>query len=145
MEAGEPSSLGFCLTLTVLSSPFALCRLAAAEPVPEWTALARTFLTISRSATELSIVADETAVPAQMRAERGYRAIRVDGPLPLDLVGIVAALASPLAEAGVPIFPIATYDTDYVLVRGDVLARAVTILGGAGHNVVFESNPALAP
>ena len=135
MEAGEPSSLGHCLTLTVLSSPFALCRLAAAEPVPEWTALARTFLTISRSATELSIVADEAAVPAQMRAERGYRAIRVDGPLPLDLVGIVAALASPLAAAAVPIFPIATYDTDYVLVRQADAATTMAIWRESGHEI----------
>jgi hypothetical protein len=127
------------LSLTVLSTPFALCRLAPAEPVPEWTTSARAFLSISRTPDELSIVADEAAVPAQVRAERGYRALRVEGPLPLEMVGVMAALAGPLAHAEIPIFPIATYDTDYVLVHGGALARAVGALGAAGHRILFEA------
>ncbi|HEY8794384.1 MAG TPA: ACT domain-containing protein [Gemmatimonadaceae bacterium] len=129
------------LSLTVLAAPFALCRLAPTEPIPEWTTLARTFLTISRTPTELSIVADEAALPAHVSAERGYRAFRVDGPLPLGLIGIFAALASPLAAAAVPIFPIATYDTDYVLLHQDVLSKATAALEGAGHRVVLEGLP----
>jgi hypothetical protein len=123
------------LSLTVLPSLLALCRLSADAEVPSWTAAARTFLTISRTPTELSIVADEAAVPAGVHAERGYRVLRVEGPLPLGLVGVIAALATPLAAAGVPIFPIATYDTDYVLVPGAALGRAVAALASAGHRV----------
>jgi hypothetical protein len=114
--------------------------LAAADPVPEWTASARAFLTISRSPGELSIVADDAAVPSHLNAARGYRALRVDGPMPLELVGVIAAIASPLAAAGVPIFPIATYDTDYVLIRGSDLSQAVSALGAAGHRVVVEGD-----
>ncbi|HMI58304.1 MAG TPA: ACT domain-containing protein [Gemmatimonadaceae bacterium] len=137
----SPSSLSpLNLTLTVLSAPLALCRLAPTDAIPEWTAQARTFLTISRTPFELSIVADEAVVPPSVEAHRGYRALRVEGPLPLELVGIAAAIAGALAAAKVPIIPIGTYDTDYVLVHGDVLAPAVAALEGAGHRVVGESS-----
>jgi hypothetical protein len=114
------------LTLTVLSAPLAICRFASAEPIPEWTASARTFLSIARTPTELSIIADDALIPDNVAARRGYRALRVEGPLPFEVVGIVASFVAPLAAAGVPIIPIATYDTDYLLVHADDLARAVT-------------------
>jgi uncharacterized protein len=129
------------LSLTVLAAPLALCRFAPADPIPAWTASARTFLTISRTPTELSIVADEVAIPKALSAQRGYRAVRVEGPLPLTLIGIFAALASPLAAANIAIFPIATYDTDYLLIHEDVLSRAVAVLERAGHRVVHEWQP----
>jgi hypothetical protein len=126
------------LPLTALAAPLALCRLAPGDAIPAWTAHARTFLTISRTPTELSIVADESAVPDSASAQRGYRAIRVEGPLPLDLIGIFAMIATPLAAAAIPIFPIATYDTDYVLVPQDRLAEAIASLESAGHRIVRE-------
>jgi hypothetical protein len=127
------------LTLTVTSASLAICRLEPAEPVPAWTGAARAFLSISRTPTELSIVADEAAVPADVDAARGYRALRVEGPLPLELVGVVASLAVPLAEARIPIFPIATYDTDYVLVHERDLARALDALALAGHRMLPDA------
>jgi hypothetical protein len=129
------------LSLTVLAAPLALCRYAPADAIPEWTASARTFLTISRTPTELSIVADEVAIPKLVSAQRGYRAVRVEGPLPLTLIGIFASLASPLAAANVAIFPIATYDTDYILIHEDSLSRAIAVLERAGHRVVHEGLP----
>jgi hypothetical protein len=118
-----------------------LCRLVPDEPIPAWTANANTFVSISRTPTELSIVADEDVLPPELKAERGYRALRVEGPLPLNLVGIFVAIAEPLAAAGVPIFPIATYDTDYVLVREPDVAKAVSSLRVAGHSVTEPSYP----
>ena len=135
------------LTLIELGAPLALVRLNAQDDVPEWTARARTFLSITRTSQELSIVADAVAVPVHVQAARGYRALRIEGPLPLDLVGVLAAVAGPLAAAGIPIFAIATFDTDYVLVRESELAQAVAILTTAGHAVQREGSaaPADAP
>ena len=129
------------LALTVLHDHFALCRLPVDAEVPAWVTHAAAFLTVSRTPTELSIVADERAVPAELDARRGYRALRVEGPLPLELVGVLAALATPLAAAGVPIFPIATYDTDYLFVPGVELDRAVAALVAAGHRVLEPTKP----
>jgi hypothetical protein len=137
MSSG-PSPARLSLTLRVLDAPLALCRLSPTDAIPEWTQHARTFLSISRTPTELSIVADELAVPGHVDAQRGYRALRVDGTLPLDLIGIFVIIATPLADAKIPIFPIATYDTDYVLVAQGDLARATAALEAAGHRMVRE-------
>jgi hypothetical protein len=119
----------------VLPTSVAVCRLPAAAPVPAWASKARAFLTVSRTPEELSITADQEVIPAGTRCERDYRPIRVRGTLPPDLVGILLAIADPLAEAKIPIFAISTYDTDYVLVKAADLDRAVAALEGAGHEV----------
>jgi hypothetical protein len=130
------ADLNHALTLTLLPAPLALCRLSPNEPMPTWAVQANTFMCISRTPTELSIVADEEVVPHEFKADRGYRALRVEGPLPPNLVGIFAAIAEPLAAAGVPIFPIATYDTDYVLLRESEVTKAVSALRAVGHSVI---------
>ena len=123
------------LPLELLPDTLAVCRLEAGAKVPDWTESSSRFLTVSRTAEELSITAVESAVPAGMPCERDYRAFRVRGPLPLDLIGILAAIAEPLAEAGLSIFAISTFDTDYVLVKGRDLAAAVAALARAGHQL----------
>ena len=126
------------LPLTLLARPLAICRLAPDASVPEWATRGAEFLTVSRTADELSITTVEANVPATARCEREYRAFRVNGPLPLNLVGILASMANPLAEAGISIFAISTYDTDYVLVKAAVLDSAVAVLSRAGHTITFE-------
>jgi hypothetical protein len=121
------------LPLTVLPDRYALCQLPATTAIPAWAVAPSPFVSISRTPTELSIVTVERAVPDELPAERGYRVLKVRGPLPLDLIGVFVAIGAPLAEAGISIFPIATYETDYVLVRETDLDRAVEALRGAGH------------
>jgi hypothetical protein len=125
------------LTLDLLPEPLALLRLPAGAAVPGWTVETRQFLSITRTPTELSLVADAAAFPRGLAAEGPYLAFRVRGPLPLHLVGVLAALAVPLAEAGVPIFPIATWDTDYLLVKAADAERARETLVAAGYRVTI--------
>ncbi len=82
---------------------------------------------------ELSIVCPGSSVPADVRCEKGWVAIKVRGPLDFSLTGILAALASPLAADGIPIFALSTFDTDYVLVKEQDLLRAKKALERAGH------------
>ena len=103
--------------------------------MPPWVAAADRFATISRTRDELSITAVQSAVPADVRCERDYRALRVRGPLPLNLIGVLASVAGPLADARISIFAISTFDTDYVLVKGTDLDKAVATLTRAGHHV----------
>jgi len=123
------------LPLELLPDTLAICRLDAGAPVPSWAAQPSSFLTVSRTADELSITTLQSTVPAEVLCERDYRALRVRGPLPLDLVGILAAIANPLAAAGMSIFAISTYDTDYVLVKARELERALEVLRRAGHQL----------
>ena len=67
-------------------------------------------------------------------ADDGWRALRVAGQLDLTETGVLASLAAPLAEAGVPIFAISTHDTDYLLVKDEKLEDAVAALTAAGHS-----------
>lgn len=125
------------LQITLVPGRFAVCRLSPAHAVPSW-AEGTTFLSIARTPDELSIVCEEHRVPMDTICERDYAAMRVAGTLAPNLVGVMVSLASPLAEAQIPILAIGTYDTDYVLVRGGDLSRAIDALRGAGHTVAGD-------
>lgn len=122
------------LVLFVLQAPLAIVRLEATAAVPTW-AWSGELCSVTRTTDELSIVCSEASVPPEALAERGWRALEVQGPLDFSLTGVLAALTAPLAAAAVPIFALSTYQTDYVLVRGQDLARACEALTKAGHTV----------
>lgn len=122
------------MTLTLLPGRYAVCRLDAGAAVPAWAARGA-FTSLTRTADELSVVCDEAAVPAGVRCEPGWCCLQVAGPLDFGLTGVLAALAVPLAEAGVSLFAVATFDTDYVLVQADAFAAARAALLAAGHTV----------
>jgi uncharacterized protein len=124
---------GRALELTLLYESLAVCRLDPHAAIPGWATGA--FVSITRAAEELSIVCAERDVPPDAQAERGWRALVVAGPLAFSLTGVLAALATPLAAAGIPIFAISTFDTDYVLVRSSDVAAAINALRSAGHRV----------
>jgi uncharacterized protein len=118
------------------ATDLAVCRLPADDAVPTWALRASgPLVSITRTPSELSVVLPQADVPAHVRAEPGWRALAVRGPLPFHLVGVLASLASPLAEAGVPIFVISTHDTDWLLVRHDRLGDARAALTDAGHRI----------
>jgi hypothetical protein len=117
---------GVSLTFTVLPSRFAVCRLRAHEAVPDWARGA--FVSITRTEDELSIVCDESAVPGDVQAERGWSCMKVLGPIPFETVGVATAITVPLAQAGISVLIVATFDTDYVLVKEEKAAIALEIL-----------------
>ena len=86
---------------------------------------------MTRTADELSVICAEDAIPDGAVVEGGWRGLRVAGPLDFALTGIAAALTAPLAEAGISVLPVATFDTDYLFVREDSLPRAVAALAAA--------------
>jgi hypothetical protein len=120
------------LRLLALPELLAVCRLAADDAFPAWLP-ARGFVSVTRTAGELSIVCAQDAVPAGLRCEPGWRALAVEGPLDFGLTGVLASIAAPLAEAGISIFAISTFDTDYVLVKDERLNEAAEALRRAGH------------
>ena len=122
------------LVLHLLPGEFAACRLPPAEPVPAWAGSA-VFSSITRTADELSVICPAAPVPAGVKAERGWRLLQVAGPLDFGAVGILASLTAPLASAGISLLAVATFDTDYVLVRAARLEAALHALETAGHTV----------
>jgi hypothetical protein len=83
---------------------------------------------------EMSLVCETDRTPENTLArEDGWRALRVAGTLDFSLTGILSKLATVLADAGVGIFAISTYDTDYILVKAENLDRATAALNKAGY------------
>ena len=125
---------GAVIQLDLLPHRLAVYQLPADAPIPLWTT-AGSFTSITRTAHELSVVCPEGLAPEETRCEAGWRIFQVAGPLSFALTGILAAIANPLAEAGVSIFAVSTFDTDYVMVKEENLARSVAALQAAGHSV----------
>ncbi len=117
------------ITLEWLVGRFAVCRLDPSVPIPGWALGGSDFLSITRSEVELSIVIAEALVPVEVKAERGWAAMRVVGQLGFSIVGVLAKLTGALAEAGISCFAISTYDTDYILVKEQDAVRAAEALG----------------
>ena len=120
--------------LAVLPGFFAMVRLAPKAHLPSW-ATHGDFFSITRTSDELSIMCRADQVPKGIAAETGWRALKVAGPFTLTEIGVLSALAAPLAEAKVSLFAISTFDTDYLLVSEKQLLAAVAALKGAGHRV----------
>lgn len=123
------------LDIDILAGLYAICRLAPDAPVPPWARGAE-FTAIACTPEEVSVVCAEERVPPGVRVSTGWRVLTLRGPFALTAVGVLAAVAQPLATAGVSIMAIATFHTDYVLVREDQLASAIAALEMAGHKVL---------
>ena len=119
--------------LRVLDEQYAVWKLSADAEVPG--NLHGRFVSVTRTANELSVVAPSHLAPEDVPIETGWSCFEVQGPLAFELTGILAAVSAPLAAAEIPIFAVSTFDTDYLLVRTVHLERAVTALRTAGHRV----------
>jgi hypothetical protein len=113
------------LRLEVLDVELAICQLSADTAVPWWVNLAsHPLVSITRTAEELSVICPSGAVPPGVPCEAGWRAFRIAAKLEFSAIGILASLLTPLADAGISILSISTFDTDYILVPSQALARA---------------------
>lgn len=122
------------MRIVAVPGALSICRLAPDDPLPGW-ATGGTFFTVSRTGAELSVVCDSARVPPGVTREDGWRALGVEGPLDFALTGVLASLATPLAQAHISVFAVSTFDTDYLLVRAERLERAAAALEAAGHEV----------
>jgi len=121
------------MRLSPLPHALAVARLAPDVDVPSWVRGA--FTSMTRTADELSIVCDDDAVPAGVNAERGWRALKLEGPIPFEMTGVASALVAPLAKAKISIFLISTFDTDYLLLKSSDIERALDVLREAGYEI----------
>src|SRR5512143_2200033 len=124
---------------SVIPGAYAICRMSAKAPLPSWAGKA--FTSITRTADELSIVCDQRRLPPvldglDLRIARGWALLKVHGPFPLEVVGVLSSVATPLANAKISLFALSTFDTDYILVKRTHLDQAIAALTLAGHTLV---------
>lgn len=123
------------MDLALMKQELAICRLEEHDPVPDW-AWRGELVSVTRARGELSLICAAGAVPeGAVKAERGWRALVVTTAMDFSVTGVAAALTAPLAQAGVSVLPVATYDTDYFLVKDERLADAIEALLAAGHRL----------
>jgi len=125
------------LRLSILPETLAICRLDKNAGIPDW-ALGACFVSITRTSEELSVICPEIQVPEGVKGDAGWRGLKVEGPLDLSAIGVLASLTVPLAREGISVFAVSTYDTDYLLVKQRDLEKAVMVLSQNGHQIQFS-------
>ena len=120
------------MKLNVLPWDLTVCKTASAEGID----LSAGFYFIGKTDEEVSLVCRTEDTPTDTLArEDGWRGFRVAGVLDFSLTGVLAKLSAVLAEQGIGIFAVSTYNTDYILVKREDLGRALAALAAAGYEV----------
>jgi hypothetical protein len=123
------------LRFSIVPGDFAVCRLAPDAPFPVW-AVRRGIASVVRTPDELSVVCPMEDIQPGATVEGPWACIKLEGPFPFDQTGVLASVLDPLADAGIPIFALSTFDTDYVLVKTEQLEAATAALVRAGHQLL---------
>jgi hypothetical protein len=122
-----------------LPGPYGIVRLAPGAPVPDWASFSNSttgdFTSITRTADELSIVCPTENLPPDVHSSHRWICLKLEGPFPFSLTGVLLSFIQPLSGNGIPIFAIATYDTDYVLVQEEFAGATLDALQKAGHEL----------
>lgn len=122
--------------LEVMDWELSLCRL---DHIPDASVIQHSPCFLGLTDEEISLVCETRAAPRDaVERDDGWRAFRVSGTLDLSLVGVLRGIADVLADIGIPVFVVSTYDTDYVLVKEGFLDRALDALSAAGYAVVLD-------
>jgi hypothetical protein len=122
------------LTLKVLDVTLAICQLEPGSEVEEWSDGTGIF-SVMRTDDEVTIVCSEELVPEGVKCSKGWKCIHIVGHFEFSEIGVLSQMVLPLAGAGVPIFVMSTFNTDYILVRKQDLQKASEALRTAGHDI----------
>lgn len=122
------------MILKLLKETYGVCRLSTNEEIPSW-ALKGDFFSVTKTEDELSIVCLQDNIQDEVRCEKDWRVLKVEGPLDFSLVGILANISKVMADVKVSIFAISTYDTDYILLKDKDLNVAIKALKNNGYIV----------
>jgi uncharacterized protein len=134
MSTNSPRGQRHSLKFRSLRESYTIVRLEPDAPIPDWATQGE-FTSISRSADELSIVCAATNIPSSIRVPLRWICLKLEGPFPFSLTGILLSFIQPLSDNAIPIFAVSTYDTDYVLIQEEFSEKALSILQQAGHEL----------
>ena len=130
-EKRAEQRLKFCQ----LAGFYAIVRLAPDAAIPKWATRGE-FTSITRTADELSIVCSAENLPRDVKSPHRWVCLKLEGPFPFSVTGVLLSFIEPLSNNGIPIFAISTYDTDYVLVQEEFAGAALEAIAAAGHELV---------
>ena len=120
------------MELQKLHEDFSVCKVADYSCVD----LAAAYCFVGKTDEEKSLVCVTRDVPPNViQREDGWKGLRVQGVLDFSLVGILSGLATALADNGIPIFAVSTYDTDYIFMKREQYEKALDVLARRGYRV----------
>ncbi len=123
------------MKLSLISGNYSVYRFAHHEEIPLAIFTSDSFISITRTEDEMSVVCETGLCLDGHREEAGWKLLKIDGPLDFTMVGVVASFSAPLAREKISIFVISTYDTDYLMVKNDKLAKAREVLTSEGFAI----------
>jgi len=126
------------LKLSLLDGMYAICAFESDTPIPDW-AVTASLCSITRTKKELTVVCPQNIIPAGIKHDHGWRCFRIDGSFDLNQIGVISSLAAPLAQAGISIFVVSSYDTDYIMVNEEKVEQAIAVISGDGHSIATKS------
>ena len=127
------------LTMKLLNEKFGVCRLNKNELIPDWVKNSD-FYSITKTSDELSIVCSQDSIPNNIKCEKDWRTLKVEGPLDFSLIGIISSISTILALKRISIFAVSTYDTDYILVKNKDIDNAILALSNERYEVITQEN-----
>jgi hypothetical protein len=122
------------LSLSILPDRFGICYVSRDEPIAALPKQIR-FWSITCTEDGFSVILPEKDIPAHWKAEKGWRCLKIIGSFDFTATGVLASLAVPLAAAGISIFALSVYETDYIMIKENDLERAKQALEADGHSV----------
>ncbi len=121
------------MNLQILPQAFTVCQISDLSQID----FSNEFVFLGKTDEELSLVCETVSVPANTIArEDGWRGFRVCGVLDFSLIGILANISGLLAEQGISIFAVSTYNTDYLFTKAEVFDRTLETLAQAGYAIL---------
>lgn len=113
----------------------AVVRLEPQAVVPDWALAEAPLVSVSATASETSIVCLAEGVPPGTRQEGPFQVFEIAGPLDFSLVGVLAVVLQPVVHAGISVFTVSTFDTDWILVPTGHKDDARRVWSSAGHTI----------
>lgn len=124
------------LTMRLLKEKYGVCRLNKSDSIPNWVKNSD-FYSITKTLDELSIVCSQQSIPKDIKCEKDWRILKIEGPLDFSLIGILASISTILAQKEISIFAVSTFDTDYILVKDKDIDNAIEALVNEKYEIIY--------
>ena len=120
------------MKLKKLDYELTICKVASLADID----LNTDFFFIGRTDEEISLVCPTEDTPKHTTdRDDGWKGFRIQGQLDFSLIGILSKLSGILAENGIGIFAVSTYNTDYILVKSESFGKAMNVLAAESYEV----------
>ena len=122
------------LKLKLLDGIYAVCRFEDSKKVPSWVN-EKEFFSVTKTEDEISVVMLQDKISSDVKAEKDWRILKVEGTLDFSLIGILAKISGILAKNSISIFVISTFNTDYILVKEEKIEKSILVLSEEGYEI----------